>query len=76
MNGPQDALKPDTMLPSGITVFCRDTSRSEGFWWCKCWCRREFVAHESTLRDPLTKHCGGPKHYRKPAESLHSLRKL
>ena len=64
MSGPEDALKPDTRMPgSGIIVFCKDTSRSDGFWWCKCWCGREFVAHESTLRIGSAHGCGGPKHH-------------
>jgi hypothetical protein len=64
MSGPEDALKPDTRMPgSGIVVGFKDTSRSDGFWWCKCWCGREFVAHESTLRIGSAHGCGGPKHH-------------
>jgi hypothetical protein len=63
MNGPEDALKPDTRMPgSGIIVFCKVTSRGDGFWQCKCWCGREFVAHESSIR-AFTRDCGGPKHH-------------
>jgi len=71
-NDLQDALKPGTRIPgSGIVVGFKDTSRSDGFWWCKCWCGREFVEHESSIRNALTRDCGGPKHHQafKPRRS-------
>ena len=75
INGAQDALKPGTRIPgSGIVVGLKDTSRGDGYWWCKCWCGREFVEHESSIRNGFSQDCGGPKHHRKPTEALRPLR--
>ena len=75
MNGPEDDLKPGTRIPgSGIVVGFKDTSRGDGFWWCKCWCGREFVEHELIIRNALTQDCGGPKHHRNPSEAFRPRR--